>query len=413
MHRLPRRCFVTACTTLPLLAGGDRLVYEHAKGLSLSAPIPTAGLRRLKLDWKERWTAPLTWNKHGGNPVLPAPATTPSLMFRDHEAMLFFGSRPRIGVATANRTDLTRWRVTNPEVLAFGPADSFDAAGVNAPEVVALTDRHWRMYYVGYHATAKENGAPVHQIGLAESEDGGRTWRRVSHKPVIPRGEAGSHDAFSASSASVLRVGKEWWLWYGGISQVPYLAGICLAISSDGVRFRKHDLNPVLPFNPHIPGEAFICAKPHVHFDGGVFRMWYTSRGYGAGTAPGDYRICYAESLDGVHWERYPRNPVVTPSSAGWDHTMVEYAEVVRDEDRYHMYYCGDRYQSIGYAEGRAHRVAVQTRTGSAPDSWGSWSAAHPAGAEIAADRYLQIRVVTDSGSPASVEALRVLGEPE
>jgi hypothetical protein len=91
------------------------------------------------------------------------------------------------------------------------------------------------MYYVGYHPELKEGGMPVHQIGLVESDDAGRTWRRLSSNPVVPRGPKGSYDAFSTSSASVLRVGREWWLWYGGIAQVPYLAGICLARSADGV----------------------------------------------------------------------------------------------------------------------------------------------------------------------------------
>src|SRR5581483_9108081 len=69
-----------------------------------------------------------------------------------------------------------------------------------------------------------------------------------------------------------------------------------------------------LPFNPHLHAEAFMCAKPHVLFEGGVFRMWYTSRGYGEGSRPGDYRICYAESDDGIYWRRHPSNPIMQPS---------------------------------------------------------------------------------------------------
>jgi len=272
------------------------------------------------------------------------------------------------------------------------------------------------MYYVGYHPTAKENGAPVHQIGLAESEDGGLTWRRVLREPVIARGREGSYDAFSASSASVLKVGREWWLWYGGIAQVPYLASICLAISSDGIAFRKYESNPVLRFNPHLHAEAFICAKPHVLYDNGVFRMWYTARGFGAPNAPGDYRICYAESLDGIHWERYSGNPLLTPSSEGWDRTMVEYAEVLRQGDEYHMFYCGDRYQSIGYARGLATRVEVRTRSGKSPipdASWSGWSEPHrtPLGSAIdTTGDYLQIGISANTGK-AQVQAVQLAGE--
>lgn len=395
-------------------AGGS----HRRQGAYLSVPLATKNSRSLDLVWRPRWTTPAVWRKHANNPVLtPSPApfwdagslTTASVVRVNDTLRLYYGSRPRgIGLAFAALAALHQWKKHPAPVLGAGPSGAFDAAGVNSPKVVPITSKHWHMYYVGYHPTEKWGGMPVHQIGLVESDDAGLTWRRRSNQPVIPHGDRGDCDAFSTSSASVLRIGGRWFLWYGGIAQVPYLAGICLATSRDGHVWTKHPRNPVLGFNPHLRAEAFVVAKPHVLYEEGVFKMWYSARGFGEGCSPGEYRICYAESSDGVHWERFPNNPVLLPSASGWDRKMVEYAEVLRDGGRYHLWYCGDGYGSIGYARGEATaRVTMQTRSGPTPRpdrKWSDWSMPHPRpeGSVITVPPrgFLQFRLTLKTRSP-------------
>ena len=383
-------------------------------GSYLSQPVSIKGMPSLRLSWRERWTTPLAWEKHPRNPILGPPPpgnwdagslTTPSLLRAADEFRLYYGSRPRgsktaVGMAAAPLSDPHRWKKHPKPVLTAGAPGAFDENGVIGPEVVPVTDTHWHMYYVGYHPTAKQGRMPVHQIGLAESDDGGLTWRRSSNEAVVPHGPAGSYDAFSASSCSVLRVGKQWMMWYGGIAQVPYLASVCLATSEDGHSWKKFERNPVLSFNPYLEAEAFLAAAPHVLHEDGLFKMWYSAKGYGEGRKAGDYRICYAESRDGILWDRFPKNPVVGPSAAGWDSKMAEYPEVLHVDGEHHMWYCGDGYGSLGYAKGRTlARVRIQTRTGNtkSPDaSWSGWSDPHPdpTGSEVKHETaaFLQIR---------------------
>lgn len=396
-------------------------------GVYHSPAVATDGARSLRVCWRPRWTAPMRWAKHADNPVLtPSPepfwdagnVTGPCVLRVGDELRMYYGSRPRgIGMATASIDAPHVWTKHPQPVLAGGLPTAFDANGSNGPKVVPVTDTHWHMYYVGYHPSASVGGAMVHQVGLAESDDAGLTWRTQA-QPIIPRGEPGDDDGFSTSSACVVRVGGQWYMWYTAIAQVPYLASIGLAMSDDGHVWQKR-ASPVLRFNPYLPAEAFVLARPHVLYEQGVFRMWYSTKGFGDGTNLGEYRICYAESVDGIHWERFADNPVVQPAAEGWDHTMVEYAEVLRDGDEHHMWYCGDGYGNIGYARGdAAARATVHMRTGNSPTpgaGWSNWTELRePTGSTIDAGAYMQLRVSLegiDSGWSPRVEGLRVVAQ--
>jgi predicted GH43/DUF377 family glycosyl hydrolase len=428
-----RRAFLEtvagACAALPAGASGaidirqgahegtaldpakSAIVLSGSRSGTYTSTVVPAPSSSVAIDWQERWTGPLRWEKHAENPLItPAEQdggmlSTPCILKDRGAVTLFYGSRPYIRVATGSMSDMRRWKRRPNPVFSAGPTGEFDAAGVNGPEVVRVSEKHWRMYYVGYHPTASQGGMPVHQLGVAESENGGLSWRRVIHKPAIAHGPEGSYDAFSASACSVARVGSEWWLWYGGIAQVPYLASICLATSRDGISWKKFDGNPVLRFNPYVPSDAFVVARPQVLVDGGIFRMWYSAKGLTVDGKAGDYRVCYAESHDGIHWERFPGNPVLRPSESGWDQKMVEYCEVIHDEDGDHMWYCGDGYGSLGYAKGHAlASVKVEMRSGPTlvPDnSWSKWSLAPLRSSEKANGRYLQVRVSLETQEAA------------
>jgi hypothetical protein len=126
-------------------------------------------------------------------------------------------------------------------------------------------------------------------------------------------------------------------------------------------------------------------------FEDGVFKMWYSMRGSA-------YRIGYAESPDGIHWERSPANPILDVSPHGWDSDMVEYPEIDAHNAEYRMWYCGNKFGSVGFAEGIADtRLELSVRTGVTPapgGKWSQWSAplAEPAGSPLGAGSFVQVR---------------------
>jgi hypothetical protein len=120
-----------------------------------------------------------------------------------------------------------------------------------------------------------------------------------------------------------------------------------------------------------------------------VFRMWYSF-------AKPDYQIRYAESLDGIAWERAPIDPVLGPSpKPGWDDTMVEYPEIQIVDGVYRMWFCGNGYGSVGYAQGIPETgVDVSIRSGAkgTPDeSWSNWQPC-VRGQSINVNRFAQLR---------------------
>src|SRR5262249_52407491 len=62
----------------------------------------------------------------------------------------------------------------------------------------------------------------------------------------------------------------------------------------------------------------YAISRPCVVKDSDRYRMWYASRGSA-------YRIGYAESADGIRWERRDREAGIDVSETGWDSQMIAY----------------------------------------------------------------------------------------
>lgn len=164
-------------------------------------------------------------------------------------------------------------------------------------------------------------------------------WEKFSGNPVLG-GEFGT-----CFDMCVLREDryKMWFSWR------PH-CGIGYTESADGIHWDPPRL--VLSPVPDSPFEPHEVTRPVVLFDAGVYKMWY-----GGHVRP--YRedgvsvLCYAESADGVHWERpYPR-PVLTPQG-GWEQSAVMCPYVLHEGGKYRLWYsAGSNHEpdAIGYAE--------------------------------------------------------------
>ena len=69
--------------------------------------------------------------------------------------------------------------------------------------------------------------------------------------------------------------------------------------------------------------------------------MWYSYKGC-------EYQIGYAESLNGVSWERKDDLVDLPKSSHAWDSQMMAYPYVFTHGEKYYMFYNGNNYGEKG-----------------------------------------------------------------
>ena len=228
----------------------------------------------------------------------------------------------------------------NP-VLGAGRMGCFDSHGVCMPMVVRLSESVLHMYYVGWSPTVP--GTIANHCGLAVSRDNGKSWRRWSEAPLLRRDD---QDPIGTGTVFVLREEPDFWrLWYTSFRNWQALEDgawrhyyhIKYAESDDGIHWRKPHDNIAIDF----VGDEYAVGRPMVVKEPDGYRMWFCTRSVGS-----TYRIGYAESVDGVHWERSPSG--IEPSATGWDSEMIEYAYVVKEEDDYLMFYNGNGFGASG-----------------------------------------------------------------
>lgn len=177
----------------------------------------------------------------------------------------------------------------------------------------------------------------------------------LSEKPIVDIGELGCYDDNGISPTAIVNHDGKKYLYIMGWnkgSKVRAAEISGLAISSDGgATFQKYSRVPVLERSDAEP--YTILVADCVIIENGVWRMWYDSADYWINESLPRYCIKYAESTDGIHWER--KNTV----SVGYkcdEETRVSKAAILKDGNIYRMWYCyamGLGGYNMGYGESK------------------------------------------------------------
>jgi predicted GH43/DUF377 family glycosyl hydrolase len=226
----------------------------------------------------------------------------------------------------------------SPEpVVRPGAVGLFDDSGTSVACIVRSGSRKL-LFYLGWNL-----GVTVpwrNSIGLAIADGPDGRFIKYSAAPILDRS---AEDPYSLSYPWVVRNGNSWRMWYGsnlawGSKPQEMEHVIKVAESSDGIRWsRRGDIAVHL----HKPSEIGL-SRPCVIWEDGLFRMWYSIR-------EDHYRIGYAESADGIIWQRKDTEVGIGVSGMGWDSESVEYPCVFDVGDQRYMLYNGNGYGKTGF----------------------------------------------------------------
>lgn len=196
------------------------------------------------------------------------------------------------------------------------------------------------LYYIGWNG---EGSIPFrNSTGLAISDDG-KTFKKFADGPIMDRIP---NEGYSNTNSWVIYDDQKWKMWY-----------------LSGVKWDMHENN----FRPHYHikyaesndginwqrngkiaidfknADEWAISRPCVIKEDGIYKMWYSYRGKQT------YRIGYAESQDGINWKRLDEQMEFDVSSDGWDSEMVEYPFVFNHNNQKYMLYCGNGYGKTGF----------------------------------------------------------------
>jgi len=283
-----------------------------------------------------------SWAQHSA--LQPTPYHTAQGTIR-----VFAGFRDNAGVSRVGYIDLDGndparvLGVSEQPALDIGVPGAFDENGV-VPCAVSERDGKLYLFYAGYQL-----GRVVKFFvfsGLTISENGGESFQRYSQVPVCDRTD---HDLFFRVIHTIMFDEGKWKAWYGAGSEFDTEGGrqyprynIRYAESPDGIHLSS-DFRVCVDMS----GGEYRVGRPYVIKHAEIYRMFYS-----AGTKTEGYRLAYAESPDGLNWNRKDSEVGIAGSASGWDSQMQGYPAIMTYKDQTYLFYNGNDYgrEGFGYA---------------------------------------------------------------
>jgi hypothetical protein len=266
---------------------------------------------------------------------------------------IYFGTRDKQGRSlpaylevTANNPQNILY-IHNEPLLPLGKLGTFDDDGVMPAWLVNHNDKKY-LYYIGWNRQVTVSYRL--SIGLAISEDNGKSYYKYSEGPICDRA---LDEPYFNTAPCVLVEGNIWRMWYVSCTKWEFINEwpepfyqVKYAESVDGIHWVKSG-------QVCINYDDFTDAigRPCVYLENGIYKMFYSYRNAtGYRTDPQrSYRLGYAESTDRLHWMRKDTEVGIARSEGGWDSEMIEYCYFYEHHGQKYLFYNGNGFGKSGF----------------------------------------------------------------
>ncbi len=202
-------------------------------------------------------------------------------------------------------------------------ADNPSYPNALAMSKVMLDNGLYKMWYVCNYNSARCN------VWYAESRDGIH-WQNEFDHPVFDSDTAGTWDDYTVQCGAIIKKDNQYLMYYNGWQSEYGPWQIGLATSEDGIHWTRRS-GPVIKAD----NNNYRIGVISVLQVNGEYYMYCSSN-----PVNNNYEtsIKLAVSQDGINWEMYGGNPVLT-ATLGWEGDGILYPAVIYDNNRFVMIY--------------------------------------------------------------------------
>jgi len=250
----------------------------------------------------------------------------------------------RVGYVDLDAHDPMKVLAASDEpVLDIGQPGTFDESGALVCSVVQKDDGEQFLYYAGFELGRKIRYRLL--TGLAKQKKNKTGFKRVQQTPVLERTDK---ELFFRGGPFAIQENNRFRMWYVAGSEWEQVGDAIKPVYE--IRYVESD------DGIHWPDEGRSCiqlekdnehgfGRPYVIQDGGLYRMFYSVRRRDVES----YRLGYAESTDGLSWDRKDHLVNLDVSDDGWDASMICYSAVIFLHGKWYMFYNGDDFGRTGF----------------------------------------------------------------